>query len=43
MLISGIGRSLDGRLMMLELKDMGWSTMRISRNPAGPVCGRLYT
>ena len=41
-LIAGIGRSLDGRLMMLELKDMEWSTMRVSRNPQCPVCGEQH-
>jgi molybdopterin/thiamine biosynthesis adenylyltransferase len=41
-LIAGIGHSLDGRLMMLELKDMEWSTMQISRNPACPVCGQTH-
>jgi molybdopterin/thiamine biosynthesis adenylyltransferase len=29
--------------MMLELEDMEWRTMRISRNPACPVCGQLHT
>jgi len=29
--------------MMPELKDMEWSTMRIGRHPACPVCGHLHT
>lgn len=41
-IIAGIGHSLDGRLMMLELKDMEWSTMRVARNPQCPVCSSQH-
>ncbi|WP_312412884.1 HesA/MoeB/ThiF family protein [Comamonas sp.] len=39
-LVAGVGRSLNGRLMMLELKDMEWSSMQVARNPQCPVCGQ---
>ncbi|MBA3593489.1 MAG: HesA/MoeB/ThiF family protein [Polaromonas sp.] len=38
-LLCGIGRSLTGRLLMVDGRNMEWSEVRIPRNPACPVCG----
>ena len=38
-LLSGVGRSLAGRLLMLDGLNMEWSEIRIARNPHCPVCG----
>jgi molybdopterin/thiamine biosynthesis adenylyltransferase len=37
-LVAGIGTSLAGRLQMLDARDMSWTTIRVSRDPACPVC-----
>ena len=37
-LIAGIGRSLAGRLQMLDARAMEWTEIAVSRNPACPVC-----
>jgi len=41
-LIAGVGRSLAGRLLMLDGRDMQWTEMRTERDPACPVCGALH-
>ncbi|WP_342618666.1 molybdopterin-synthase adenylyltransferase MoeB [Rhodoferax sp. GW822-FHT02A01] len=38
-LIVGIGRSLQGRLLMLDGRAMEWNEIRMPRNPTCPVCG----
>jgi molybdopterin/thiamine biosynthesis adenylyltransferase len=38
-LLSGAGRSLAGRLLMLDGLNMEWSEIRIARDPHCPVCG----
>lgn len=38
-LISGVGRSLNGRLQMLDGRSMEWNEIRLPRNLACPVCG----
>lgn len=38
-LIMGIGASLAGRLLLLDGLHMEWSSMRVARDPACPVCG----
>ena len=38
-LIVGMGQSLAGRLLMLDGRSMEWSTMRVQRAPACPICG----
>jgi molybdopterin/thiamine biosynthesis adenylyltransferase len=40
-LITGVGRSLAGRLQMLDGRSMEWTEIRVARNPACPVCSRL--
>jgi molybdopterin/thiamine biosynthesis adenylyltransferase len=37
-LIMGVGRSLAGRLLMLDGLQMEWTSIGIVRNPACPVC-----
>ena len=39
-LASGIGESLEGRLLMLDALSMRWHSVRVKRDPACPVCGR---
>ncbi len=38
-LLAGVGRSLAGRLQMLDARAMEWNEIRIARQPACPVCG----
>jgi adenylyltransferase/sulfurtransferase len=38
-LLLGLGRSLAGRLLLLDALAMEWQTLRLSRNPACPTCG----
>jgi molybdopterin/thiamine biosynthesis adenylyltransferase len=37
-LLSGAGRSVAGRLLMLDGRSMEWTDIGIARNPACPVC-----
>lgn len=37
-LITGVGQSLAGRLLMLDGRDMRWTEVRTLRDPACPVC-----
>jgi molybdopterin/thiamine biosynthesis adenylyltransferase len=37
-LASGAGRSLNGRLLMLDGRGMEWNEIRLPRNPVCPVC-----
>ncbi len=39
-LLSGAGKSLQGRLLMLDARTMEWSRIGVARNPECPVCGR---
>lgn len=38
-LLTPFGRSLAGRLLLLDVRGMEWTTIKISKNPACPVCG----
>ena len=38
-LLTGVGRSLAGRLQMLDGRTMEWNEMRAARNAGCPVCG----
>jgi molybdopterin/thiamine biosynthesis adenylyltransferase len=38
-LVAGIGRSLNGRLQMLDGRAMEWTEIRLPRNPLCRVCG----
>jgi molybdopterin-synthase adenylyltransferase len=37
-LVARIGTSLAGRLQILDARDMSWTTIRVARDPACPVC-----
>ncbi len=37
-LLTGIGASLSGRLLLLDAKTADWRVVRVSRDPACPVC-----
>jgi molybdopterin-synthase adenylyltransferase len=37
-LVAGIGESLAGRLQLLDARGMEWTTIRVPRDPACPVC-----
>jgi adenylyltransferase/sulfurtransferase len=37
-LIAGVGKSLSGRLLMLEALSMEWHSVRVARDPGCPVC-----
>jgi len=37
-LLAGVGRSLAGRLLMLDGRAMEWHEVKTPRNPACPVC-----
>ena len=39
-LLSGAGRSLAGRLLMLDGLTMEWNEIRIARDPNCPVCAQ---
>ena len=38
-LLAGVGTSLAARLQMLDARSMEWTEVRLSRQPACPVCG----
>lgn len=38
-LLSGVGCSLSGRLLLLDAATMQWREMKLPRDPACPVCG----
>jgi molybdopterin-synthase adenylyltransferase len=40
-ILSGVGRSLAGRLQMLDGRSMEWSEVRVKRDPACRVCAPL--
>ena len=40
-LLMGVGRSLAGRLQMLDARSMEWTEIRMARQAACPVCGSL--
>lgn len=39
-LITGVGRPLIGRLLMVDIRDMGFDLVEYYRNPASPVFGK---
>ena len=38
-IVVGIGESLAGRLLLLDARTMEWTSIKVTRNPACPVCG----
>jgi adenylyltransferase/sulfurtransferase len=41
-LIAGIGESLAGRLLLLDAHAMRWRELRVTRDPACPVCAPVH-
>jgi len=41
-LLAGVGRSLAGRLLMLDGRAMEWTEIGVARNPSCPVCGARH-
>jgi molybdopterin/thiamine biosynthesis adenylyltransferase len=41
-LLAGTGRSLAGRLLLLDGRSMQWTEIRVARNPACSVCGGAH-
>ncbi len=41
-LLIGIGRSLAGRLLLLDVRNMEWTSIQISRNPECLVCAQVH-
>jgi molybdopterin/thiamine biosynthesis adenylyltransferase len=39
--LAGIGETLNGRLMILDALAMQWRTIKLSKDPACPVCSRV--
>jgi len=39
-LVTGVGESLDGRLLMLDAKSAEWRSVRVEKDPACGVCSR---
>ena len=37
--LTGLGETLEGRLLLLDAARMEWRTMKVRRDPACPVCG----
>ena len=42
-LVAGIGRSLAGRLLILEAREMEWTSIAVARDRNCPVCGSRHT
>jgi len=39
--LAGVGESLAGRLLLLDAFAMRWREVRVTRDPACPVCGSV--
>ncbi|WP_394780139.1 HesA/MoeB/ThiF family protein [Undibacterium sp.] len=42
-LLMGLGRTLAGRLLLLDAQNMEWTQIGVARNAACPVCGHEHT
>lgn len=40
LVLAGLGDSLPGKLLLLDAHGMEWRTVRLSKDPACPVCGK---
>jgi len=38
-LLIGMGKTLNGRLLLLDAKQSEWRTVRVKKDPSCPVCG----
>ncbi|WP_050470303.1 HesA/MoeB/ThiF family protein [Herbaspirillum chlorophenolicum] len=41
-LVAGVGRSLAGRLLILEAREMEWTSISVARDRNCPVCGKRH-
>ncbi|MES2071986.1 MAG: molybdopterin-synthase adenylyltransferase MoeB [Pseudomonadota bacterium] len=41
-LVMGLGKSLAGRLLLLDAQNMEWTQIKVARNAACPVCGHPH-
>ncbi|WP_293780916.1 molybdopterin-synthase adenylyltransferase MoeB [uncultured Oxalicibacterium sp.] len=41
-LAAGIGESLAGRLLLLDARNMEWSSIKVARNTSCSVCGQVH-
>ena len=39
--LTGIGETLNGRLLLLDAANMEWRTLNLKKDPACPVCGQI--
>ena len=39
-LLAGVGESLSGRLLWLDVRSMQWRSVNVQRDPECPVCAR---
>ncbi|EJN08462.1 molybdopterin-synthase adenylyltransferase MoeB [Herbaspirillum sp. YR522] len=42
-LVAGVGRSLAGRLLILDAREMEWTSINVGRDPGCSVCGQRHT
>jgi molybdopterin-synthase adenylyltransferase len=40
--IAGIGETLAGRLLLLDARNMEWSSIKVARNPVCDVCSHIH-
>jgi molybdopterin/thiamine biosynthesis adenylyltransferase len=40
--VAGVGRSLAGRLLILEAREMEWTSISVARDRNCPVCGKRH-
>ncbi|MCU7861876.1 MAG: molybdopterin-synthase adenylyltransferase MoeB, partial [Candidatus Thiodiazotropha sp. (ex Lucinoma kastoroae)] len=36
--LTGVGKTLDGRLLLMDALQMEWRTLRLMSDPACPIC-----
>jgi molybdopterin/thiamine biosynthesis adenylyltransferase len=42
-LVAGVGESLAGRLLLLDARTMEWTSIKVARHRACPVCGMAHS
>jgi molybdopterin/thiamine biosynthesis adenylyltransferase len=42
-LVAGVGESLAGRLLLLDARTMDWTSIKVARSHACPVCGTVHS
>lgn len=38
-ILTDLGETLEGRLLLMDMAQMEWRTLKVRRNPACPICG----